>query len=176
MFEHRAIVPPGAGDPPFCTCGVVGGNGITRPLLADHLRVVAPPTLEATDLPRLAALAEVAWNVVRAAEHVATAVSLLVLVAAAERLGASTIELQYADQGEDSYWLEAFDGQPLAGDHPHSDPLQRAAGCLYSYNLEPLCKVDGIGQVSRGGDVVLQVADTRRWAEAQLAPKPSAGA
>ena len=31
MFEHRAIVPPGAGDPPFCTCGVVGGNGITRP-------------------------------------------------------------------------------------------------------------------------------------------------
>lgn len=35
--DHQAIVPPWAGRP-WCTCGYVGGNGIDRPLLADHLR------------------------------------------------------------------------------------------------------------------------------------------
>lgn len=37
--DHQAIVPPWAGRP-WCTCGYVGGNGIDRPLLADHLREV----------------------------------------------------------------------------------------------------------------------------------------
>lgn len=119
-------------------------------------------------LHRFAALAEVAWNEARAAEQTATAASLLVLVTAAKHLGASTIELQYADQGSDNYWVEAFDGQPLPDDHPHSAPLQRAAACLYSYNLEPLCTADGIGEVTDGGDVLLRVPAAHSWAHTHL--------
>jgi len=40
--DHQPIVPPSGGIPPYCTCGVVGGDGITRPLLADHLREMDP--------------------------------------------------------------------------------------------------------------------------------------
>jgi hypothetical protein len=43
---HQPIVPMGAGDPPRCTCGVIGGNGTNRkgdrPHLVDHLRQVDP--------------------------------------------------------------------------------------------------------------------------------------
>ena len=35
--EHR-FVNPGVFGPPLCACGFIGGNGITHPLLADHLR------------------------------------------------------------------------------------------------------------------------------------------
>jgi hypothetical protein len=34
---HIITVPFAGGVPPFCSCGVVGGNGITKPLLADHI-------------------------------------------------------------------------------------------------------------------------------------------
>lgn len=40
--DHQPIVPMAGGVPPRCTCGYVGGNGITRPLLADHLRAFDP--------------------------------------------------------------------------------------------------------------------------------------
>lgn len=40
--NHQPIVPTTGGVPPRCTCGVVGGNGIERPLLADHLREMDP--------------------------------------------------------------------------------------------------------------------------------------
>jgi len=43
---HRYTVPLGAGSPPFCSRGVVGGNGINRPLLADHLREVGHPDFD----------------------------------------------------------------------------------------------------------------------------------
>lgn len=36
---HEITVPKSA-DPPYCSCGVVGGNGINRPLLADHIAEV----------------------------------------------------------------------------------------------------------------------------------------
>lgn len=39
--DHQPVVPPWAGRP-WCTCGYVGGNGIDRPLLADHLREFDP--------------------------------------------------------------------------------------------------------------------------------------
>lgn len=38
--DHQPCVPTTAGVPPYCSCGLVGGNGIDRPLLADHLREV----------------------------------------------------------------------------------------------------------------------------------------
>lgn len=40
--DHQPIVPLAGGVPPYCTCGYVGGNGIDRPLLADHLRSFDP--------------------------------------------------------------------------------------------------------------------------------------
>lgn len=40
--DHQPIVPLAGGVPPYCTCGFVGGNGITRPLLATHLREFDP--------------------------------------------------------------------------------------------------------------------------------------
>lgn len=40
--DHQPRVPMAAGVPPYCTCGVVGGNGIDSPLLADHLKEMAP--------------------------------------------------------------------------------------------------------------------------------------
>ncbi len=48
---HDYTVPLGAGSPPFCSCGVVGGNGVNRPLLADHLREVGHPDFPPT-IPR----------------------------------------------------------------------------------------------------------------------------
>jgi hypothetical protein len=43
--DHQPVVPPWAG-PPWCTCGVRGGNGTTRkgdrPLLIDHIREMDP--------------------------------------------------------------------------------------------------------------------------------------
>jgi hypothetical protein len=38
--NHRITVPQHAGFPPYCSCGVVGGNGIDRPLLATHIHEV----------------------------------------------------------------------------------------------------------------------------------------
>lgn len=38
--NHQITVPPIAGLPPFCSCGVVGGNGTDAPLLADHIAEV----------------------------------------------------------------------------------------------------------------------------------------
>jgi hypothetical protein len=40
--DHQPRVPMAGGVPPYCSCGVVGGNGIDRPLLADHLREIDP--------------------------------------------------------------------------------------------------------------------------------------
>lgn len=40
--DHQPIVPLAGGVPPYCTCGFVGGTGIDRPLLADHLREYDP--------------------------------------------------------------------------------------------------------------------------------------
>lgn len=36
---HQITVPPMAGVPPYCSCGVVGGTGLPggKPLLADHI-------------------------------------------------------------------------------------------------------------------------------------------
>lgn len=41
--DHRITVPPFAGHPPYCSCGVVGGRGVDIdgvPLLADHVQAV----------------------------------------------------------------------------------------------------------------------------------------
>lgn len=40
--DHQPRVPTAGGVPPYCSCGVVGGNGIDRPLLVDHLREFDP--------------------------------------------------------------------------------------------------------------------------------------
>jgi len=37
---HISTVPFEGGVPPFCSCGVIGGNGINRPLLSDHIREI----------------------------------------------------------------------------------------------------------------------------------------